>query len=99
MKPILALCVVSISKIPKYSIKPCLFPLIKKNSILSSVYYRHTASTSTAKSEESVNWGHNKSHRKIKLNFTSIMDSKSEEILAPFRQLVKEQVNGGIIYD
>lgn len=44
---------------------------------------------------EPINWGSKKQHRKIKLNFPitkDMYDSKTEEILAPLRQSVKEQV-------
>lgn len=92
MKPIFALCVVSsISKIPKFSIKIGVFQTIEKTFISSSSLCRHFVST-TATFKESPIWGHKKSHRKIKLNFLNTMDSKTETILAPFRELVKEQV-------
>lgn len=40
------------------------------------------------------NWGSKKAHRKVKLNFfTNMSDPKTEEILAPLRLLVKEQVH------
>lgn len=45
------------------------------------------------KSKLADNWGSKKAHRKVKLNFfTNMSDPKTEEILAPLRFLVKEQV-------
>lgn len=45
------------------------------------------------KSNEASRWGSKKAHRKVKLNvFSNMTDSKTEEILAPLRLLVKEQV-------
>lgn len=46
------------------------------------------------KSRLADNWGSKKAHRKVKLNFFANMsDPKTEEILAPLRSLVKEQVS------
>lgn len=50
-------------------------------------------STKSAFVETSSVWGSKKSHRKIKLQLlNSMADPKIEEILAPLRQEVKEQV-------
>lgn len=54
---------------------------------------RSSFSTKSAFVETSCVWGSKKSHRKIKLQLlNSMADPKIEEILAPLRQDVKEQV-------
>lgn len=53
-----------------------------------------TLKLSTSVREAPV-WGQKKSQRKVKLNLLQFgqMDAKNEEILAPLRQSVKEQVS------
>jgi hypothetical protein len=64
-----------------------------KNNRLKSIVFQNIRYLS--------DWGSNKKHRAIKLSFIreNIMaDPKTEEILAPFRASVKEQVKSIKIY-
>lgn len=57
---------------------------------------RHLSITFQYFNKQSHNWGSKKSHRSIKINqllLQEMSDPKTEEILAPLRALVKEQVS------
>lgn len=70
--------------------------IFARRDISYSAWHSRTSSTDDSSEQKSrlpSNWGSKKQHRKVKLNFAIDMaDSKTEEILAPLRALVKEQV-------
>lgn len=69
---------------------------LKRDFTCSSSFFIADLSANTEKSKKKSklpdNWGSKKAHRKVKLHFI-MADPKTEEILAPLRFLVKEQVN------
>lgn len=54
-----------------------------------------------AHTESLSNWGKNKKHRNVKLQwyFETMADSKVEQILAPLRASVKEQVSKFFLFN
>lgn len=78
-------------------------PIVKYSEILWNINVNHTKTqvrkvSSTHQLCETNNneWGSKKAHRKVKLRlieYQKMADPKIEEILAPLRQTVKEQVS------
>jgi hypothetical protein len=78
-------------------------PIVKYSGILWNINQNHIKTNARvislyhqSKSSEKSQWGSKKSHRKVKLQlyeYQSMADPKIEEVLAPLRQTVKEQVS------
>lgn len=86
---ILLNCIQPVVKFSKFLFKPINFPVKKFSRNFSIVKFEEQ------KNQVNNSWGSKKSHRKIQLqllDFLKMADSKTEEILAPLRQAVKEQV-------
>jgi hypothetical protein len=81
----------SVVQFSKFPIKD----LIKKSSVIRQISIS-VFCNQKEKEKEKVVWGTKKKHRQVKLNLTALAnmaDPKIEEILAPLRQEVKEQVS------
>jgi hypothetical protein len=83
---------------------PRLFqPIVKYSGILWNINQNHIKTSTRVlsfahqlKSSDKSQWGSKKAHRKVKLqisDYQSMADPKIEEVLAPLRQSVKEQVS------
>lgn len=78
-------------------------PIVKFSEILLNIKVNHTKTQARAVSlthqlfdTNNPEWGSKKAHRKVKLRlleYQKMSDPKIEEILAPLRQTVKEQVS------
>lgn len=78
-------------------------PIVKFSEILLNISVNHTKTQARAVSlthqlcdKNNPEWGSKKAHRKVKLRlleYQKMSDPKIEEILAPLRQTVKEQVS------
>lgn len=78
-------------------------PIVKFREILWSVELKHSKTpardfslTQQRNYTQNSDWGSKKAHRKVKLKLferKEMADPKIEEVLAPLRQRVKEQVS------
>lgn len=77
--------VVHLVKFSKVFIESNPNPLKTATRVFSVTHHKSFSSES--------NWGTNKKHRKVKIaDYLNMSDPKIEEVLAPLRQQVKEQV-------
>jgi hypothetical protein len=73
-------------------------PVVKCSRLIFPKYSNNLSNFSTTSFHlsDKPKWGSKKSHRKIKLQLNQLQamaDPKIEEILAPLRKIVKEQVS------